>query len=126
MSSEMRLKKMCEYCGTPFIAKQHRTRFCCHRCNQLDYKQKQRDLTIADTIDRTRQITEQQKPSFSLHTVEKSLINIKELSVVCSISERTLFRLIKADDFPKMKVGKRLLFDKLQVLEYFNHKFGKR
>jgi predicted DNA-binding transcriptional regulator AlpA/endogenous inhibitor of DNA gyrase (YacG/DUF329 family) len=124
MSSEMRLKKLCEYCGSPFIAKQHRTRFCSHRCNQLDYKRKQRDLLIADTNASTMEIIHQKKPPTALQSIQKVLINIKELSVVCGISERTLFRLIKAEDFPKMKVGKRLLFDKDLVLQYFNHKFG--
>jgi excisionase family DNA binding protein len=125
MSSEMRLKKICDYCGAPFIAKQHRTRFCCHRCNQLDYKRKQRDEQIANTNAYTMESTQQKPPLVSnVHLIEKALINIKELSVVCGISERTLFRLIKSEDFPKMKVGKRLLFDKQQVLEYFNHKFG--
>ena len=56
--------------------------------------------------------------------VMKELVNIKELSVVTSLSERTLFRLIKDKKFPKMKVGKRLVFNKDAVVNYLNYKYG--
>jgi len=64
------------------------------------------------------------QPSEKEINVAKELVNILELSVVTGLSERTLFRLIKDQKFPKMKVGRRLLFDRERVIKYFNQKYG--
>jgi hypothetical protein len=44
MSSNIRTKKTCEYCGNSFVAHTFVTRYCSHRCNRLYYKQQLRDL----------------------------------------------------------------------------------
>jgi len=64
------------------------------------------------------------QPSEKEINVVKELVNILELSVVTGLSERTLFRLIKDKKFPKMKVGRRLLFDRVKVIKYFNQNYG--
>ena len=54
----------------------------------------------------------------------KMLISVKELSALSGLSERTLFRVMKDKSFPKLKIGKRLLFPKESVISYMNLKFG--
>lgn len=39
MSSNMQIKKVCEYCKQIFMAQKTTTRYCCHTCNQKGYKQ---------------------------------------------------------------------------------------
>jgi len=56
--------------------------------------------------------------------VIKELVSIKELTVIVGLSESTLFRLIKDKKFPRLKVGKRLLFNKESVINYMNFKYG--
>jgi len=34
-TSKMKIKKVCEWCGTTFYAQKLTTRFCSHRCNNL-------------------------------------------------------------------------------------------
>ena len=55
---------------------------------------------------------------------EQDLIDIKMLSFVTSMSARTIFRLMKGTDFPKIKVGKKLLFDKKVVMQYLVKMYG--
>lgn len=37
-TSKMKIKKVCEWCGTTFYAQKLTTRFCSHRCNNLAYR----------------------------------------------------------------------------------------
>jgi excisionase family DNA binding protein len=125
MSSKIRLKKICEHCRKLFTAKTTKTRFCSHRCNAIAYKLRvKQDKIIQSNENAKTQIVSNRMPPESASIVSKELVSIKELSVITSFSERTLFRLIKDKKFPKIKVGKRLAFNKDAVIKYFNNKYG--
>jgi len=55
---------------------------------------------------------------------EQEFIDIKMLAFVTSMSERMLFNLIKDPAFPKLKIGRRLLFEKKAVMGYLVNKYG--
>ena len=118
MSTNIRIKKVCEYCGEVFIAKTLKTRFCSHRCNSKSYKQKQRDTRLAEASEVEPQTTVEANA-----VVEAALVNIKQLAAILHIGERTLYRLIKDDNFPRIKLGARLLFNKTEVFYFINHKY---
>ena len=125
MSSSIRLKKICEQCEKVFVAKTTKTRFCSHRCNSTAYKLKIKQKKIGQSNENAKtQILKSIQPAEKEINVAKELVNILELSVVTGLSERTLFRLIKDKKFPKMKVGRRLLFDRVKVIKYFNQNYG--
>ncbi|MBE7177986.1 MAG: helix-turn-helix domain-containing protein [Mucilaginibacter polytrichastri] len=48
MSSNIKIAKICEFCGNRFIAKTTVTRFCSHKCNSRNYKQKGREKKFAE------------------------------------------------------------------------------
>lgn len=56
--------------------------------------------------------------------MEQGLIDIKALAYFTSMSERFIFNLMKDPDFPRLKIGRRLLFDKKMVMEYLVKKYG--
>ena len=47
-----------------------------------------------------------------------------DLSSMIGLSERTIFRLMKDPGFPRLKIGKRLLFKKDNVMDYLTSKFS--
>jgi predicted DNA-binding transcriptional regulator AlpA len=55
---------------------------------------------------------------------EKALINVIELSALTGISRRSLFNLMADSEFPRIKVGRKLLFDKHRVLDFIRTKYG--
>jgi hypothetical protein len=129
MSTNIRIRKICEHCKASFIAQQYRTKFCSLDCAQKNYKQRARDAKMAEAVDAvkqsaTSQANTPQPYSPSAPYPDKDLLTLRELSMTASISERTLFRLLKVKDFPAIRIGKRLLFHKPTVLQYFNHKYG--
>lgn len=52
------------------------------------------------------------------------MVGTSGLSAVTGLSERTIFRLIKDPAFPRVKIGKRLLFKKDAVIDYLTSKYG--
>jgi excisionase family DNA binding protein len=127
MSSNMRIKKVCQHCGEVFTAQTTTTKYCSLQCAQRAYKKRVKEDKIDEAAKKTKEdLLAQNHPSGNSANVQviKELVNIKELSVITSLSERTLFRLIKDKKFPKMKVGKRLVFNKDAVVNYLNYKYG--
>ena len=49
-TSKMKIKKVCEWCGTTFYAQKLTTRFCSHRCNNLAYKETIRQEINIDVL----------------------------------------------------------------------------
>jgi excisionase family DNA binding protein len=129
MSTNIRIKKVCEFCKEIFIAKTTTTRFCSHLCNSRSYKKNLKEGKIQNSLAETKtQILEKFTPDSTRPTiaplVPKELMNFNELCTMTGLSERTMYRLIKDPKFPKFKIGKRLLFKKEAVMVYITFKYG--
>ncbi|HVX51830.1 MAG TPA: helix-turn-helix domain-containing protein [Chitinophagaceae bacterium] len=126
MSSNIRVKKICQHCNKSFIAKTTVTKFCSDDCAKRNYKKRQKQQKITNTIlDTNYQLIGRYHDSAPVHRNTKKeklpqeYVSISSLSEILGIAERSLFRAIKAEGFPKLKIGRRLLFNKQQVVDYF-------
>lgn len=127
MSSNIRLKNICQHCGQSFIAQKTVTKFCSLTCAQRNYKKRKKEEKITRTILATNdQVMERYvlaqpdnliKPEGN--RLNREWINIQDIAELLGVGERTLFRAIKDKAFPKVKIGRRLLFNKQYVLDYF-------
>ena len=59
--SNIRIKKICEWCGQEFVAQKVTTKYCSHRCANLAYKQAIRAKRIQQEEQRI-QIVKSEKP----------------------------------------------------------------
>lgn len=127
MSSNIRIKKICLHCKQSFIAQKTVTKFCSLTCAQRNYKKRKREEKITQTI---LAVNDQSMEHYALAPYDKQVtqvadrlsrewINIQDIAELLGVGERTLFRAIKDKAFPKVKVGRRLLFNKQFVLDYF-------
>lgn len=126
MSSNIRINKVCQHCDRVFIAKTTVTKFCSDQCAKSNYKKRQKDVRIeVSQADTERQLSKgkQQVKSASVDS-SAEMVGIGGLSSVTGLSERTIFRLIKDPAFPRVKIGKRLLFKKDAVINYLTSKYG--
>ncbi len=128
MSSNQRLKKVCQFCKTIFVAQKTSTKYCSLKCAQKNYKEKKRGERKAKNIEATRTdmgelLAPTNATSKGQASIVKELIGVKELSAVTSLSVRTIYRLMNDKEFPRIKVGKRLLFKKDEVVNYLINKF---
>jgi len=124
MSSNLELKRICQQCGKEFIAKKTSTKFCSLSCGQRNYKVRQRMNKIETKNAQVRACHLLHSGPMADHSPEQDLVDIKMLAFVTSMSRSTIFRLIKDPEFPRMKIGGRLLFDKKIVVEYLRRKYG--
>ncbi|HTS45110.1 MAG TPA: helix-turn-helix domain-containing protein [Puia sp.] len=128
MSSNIRLKRICEFCGNVYVAKTSKTRFCSHDCNQKAYKQNQKQSKIDVSNEKTKKILTGQKEQDFKSTIkntaiDREIITVDELSAFTCLSRRTLYKLMEDKNFPKLKIGKRVLFIKKDIMEYLTTKF---
>ncbi|MDR3715769.1 MAG: helix-turn-helix domain-containing protein [Puia sp.] len=127
MSSNLSIKKICEHCRKVFTAKTTVTKFCSDECAKKNYKLRQRQAKInASNADTQEKIIKPEVTGNSGAIDDKVLIDIKMLSAITSIGERTLYRMVKVDGFPSIKRGRSLRFHKETVIEYILKKFGKQ
>jgi predicted DNA-binding transcriptional regulator AlpA len=126
MSSNMSLKKICQHCGNVFTAKTTVTKFCSDDCAKKNYKLRKKQEAIASSNIETQKIilAEPKVKRDKIVIDEQELIDIKVLSAVTSIGERTLYRIVKDNEFPKIKIGRSLLFHKRTVIDYIIKKYG--
>jgi excisionase family DNA binding protein len=128
MSSNIRIKKICQHCNKVFIAKTTVTKFCSDACAKANYKKRIKEqkidtsrretmLQMAPESATREEISYSNKPS-------RELITLLELSTITGLSRSTFYRLMKDKKFPRLKVGKRLLFKKVEVLNYITDKYG--
>jgi excisionase family DNA binding protein len=125
MSSNIEIKRICEHCSNVFVARTTKTRYCSHICNRRAYKSQLKQDKIQQSDQETLQAMQLPQSDVVATTVviQKETINVKELAVMLGVSERTLFRLIKEEQFPKIKVGRRLLFSKQMVIDFITSKY---
>jgi predicted DNA-binding transcriptional regulator AlpA len=127
MSSNLSIKRVCAHCGKIFTAKTTVTKFCSDVCAKRNYKLRKRESNIQESNSETKvKVIEQAIPKRHLQgdVEQRELIDIKVLSAMTSMGERTLYRLVKDVNFPKLKIGKRLLFHKQTVIQYLQDKYG--
>lgn len=128
MSSNIRLKKICQHCNKSFVAKTTVTKFCSDDCAKRNYKKRERDKKLTDAILNensrlAKKISGKEASVMVTNTgierLDREWLKIKDLSLLLGIAERTIFRAMKTKSFPKVKVGRSLLFNKQQVIDYF-------
>ncbi|MGK6342551.1 helix-turn-helix domain-containing protein [Chryseobacterium sp. DT-3] len=104
MSSNIKIKKLCEHCGAEFIARTTTTKYCCHRCNQKAYKANVRELRLqlskTDPKIEVKQSKPKQNPDnyFDIKTLD--YLTVREAAVLLKCDRRTVYRLIKSGRLP--------------------------
>jgi excisionase family DNA binding protein len=111
MSTNIRVKRKCEYCKQEFTAKTIRTRYCSHQCNSKAYKKIKSEEKI-EGVKRALQIDPSGKfdSAFDYSTIRnKELLTIKETSAFLNITHVTLRRWLKEGVIHSSRIGKKHL-----------------
>ena len=90
MSSNIRIEKVCHYCGTKFIAKTMVTRYCSHACNRKAYKLEQRNIKISNVKHAIRNIGERQYQFIN----NPVYLTVRETSAILKCSTKMIYFLI--------------------------------
>nr|WP_294870294.1 helix-turn-helix domain-containing protein [uncultured Pedobacter sp.] len=108
MSSNLSLKRVCEYCGNTFTAKTTVTCYCSLKCNSRHGKQKARELKIKASEVEVRQTAAvmEAKP------VPLEFLSVKEASKLLNICAKTIYNIIYSGRIKAVRLSDRKIIIK--------------
>lgn len=92
------IRKTCEICGKPFLAKKITSRYCSKHCTDIAYKQRKK---AKEDEGRWKKIAEE-VPNY------RDFLTIPEAVAIYAVSRDTLYRLIRQRELTSINLGKRL------------------
>jgi excisionase family DNA binding protein len=101
MSSNIRINRICEYCGLDFQAKTTVTRFCSHTCNSRAGKLKIKQLKMGLSEQQTQAV--KSKPIVELQA--KEFLTVREVAKLLNSSKDTIYALIRKGTINAVNLG---------------------
>jgi len=115
MSTNIRIKRICDFCLQEFTAKTTRTKYCSHKCNSRGYKADQRKAKIEKSNAETARVI-----TNDLDKVKhREFLNITQAGLLFGISRRTIYRLIDRGYLNIAKFGARTVIRKCDLEAFF-------
>lgn len=118
MSSNILIKRICEYCNQEFDAQTTKTRYCSHVCNRKDYKLKLKERKILESNEgKLLMMSKIKEPVKDL-----DFLTVKEASLLLKISIKTLYRLIEQEVINAINfTGRNTLIRRKDIDAYFDN-----
>lgn len=103
MSSNIKVQRICQYCGKEFTARTTKTQFCGDNCAKRAYKARLRNAKIQVSNIETKKIKE--KPITEIKS--KEFLTIKDVAILLNCSTRTAYRLTKQGTIKSIRLTER-------------------
>jgi len=104
MSSNIKVQRICQFCGQEFTAKTTVTKYCSDNCAKRAYKKRKQAEKIKSSNKETVQI--KIKPIAELQA--KEYLSVKETALLLGCSARMVYRLINNNTLKALNLSKRL------------------
>lgn len=104
MSTNIRIQRVCQYCGTTFTAKTTTTAYCSHKCNSRAYKEKVKEKKIEKSNKETLEV--KVKPIEVLKA--KEFLTVKEVASLLNCSVRSAYYYIETGKIKAVNLGQRV------------------
>ena len=117
MSSNIRINRICKYCGEVFVAKTFKTQFCSHSCNSKDYKKREKIRRMEESKEEYKSDLKNSK-SQSINMEElksKIYLSIAEVCLLVGMSDSTIRKFVKEGKLKTIRLGKKHLILKSQI-----------
>jgi excisionase family DNA binding protein len=117
MSTNIKVQRICQYCGNEFTARTTTTLYCSHKCNGKAYKAKERDAKVEESNKETIQLITKSIEELKV----KPFLSIAECCVLLGISRRTVYRMLDRGELIAGKAGKRTILRRSDLDNLFPH-----
>ena len=117
MSSNIRINRICKYCGEVFVAKTFKTQFCSHSCNSKDYKKREKIRRMEEFKEEYKSDLKNSK-SQSMNMEElksKIYLSIAEVCLLVGMSDSTIRKFVKEGRLKTIRLDKKHLILKSQI-----------
>ncbi len=115
MSSNMKIPKICQFCGKEFIARTTVTKCCSDKCAGRAYKKRKREEKV-----KAVEPVAKQHIDFQLSQINgKEFLSIAETCQLLGASRMTIYRQIKAGNISAAKIGRRTIIKRSIIDKMF-------
>lgn len=118
MSSNIIVKRICDYCKIAFDAKTTKTKYCSHICNSRGYKlnQKLKKIETSDTE------TKSKVSNYVVDVNSKDFLTVNEASTLLHMSSKTVYRLIEQNELNAFNFSvRKTLIRRKDIESYFDN-----
>ena len=118
MSSNIIVKRICDYCKNAFDAKTTKTKYCSHICNSRGYKlnQKLKKIETSDTE------TKSKVSNYVVDVNSKDFLTVNEASKLLNMSSKTVYRLIEQNELNAFNFSvRKTLIRRKDIESYFDN-----
>ena len=118
MSSNIIVKRICDYCKNAFDAKTTKTKYCSHICNSRGYKlnQKLKKIETSDTE------TKSKASNYVMDVNSKDFLTVNEASKLLNMSSKTVYRLIEQNELNAFNFSvRKTLIRRKDIESYFDN-----
>lgn len=118
MSSNITVKRICDYCKNTFDAKTTKTKYCSHICNSRGYKlnQKLKKIETSDTE------TKSKASNYVMDVNSKDFLTVNEASKLLNMSSKTVYRLIEQNELNAFNFSvRKTLIRRKDIESYFDN-----
>jgi excisionase family DNA binding protein len=113
MSSNIKVQRICQYCGIEFTARTTVTKFCSLKCSSKGYKAKVRNVKVISCNNETR--IKKSKPVEELK--QKEFLTVRDLATLLTSSTRTVYHLIKQGRIQAVNLSERKMLIKRSTID---------
>jgi excisionase family DNA binding protein len=104
MSSNIKVQRICQHCGTEFTARTTVTKFCSDKCSKAAYKDRIRAEKVQKSNTETKQI--KTKPIDELKA--KEFLTVRDIATLLNCSVRSVYYYIESGTIRATNLGQRI------------------
>ena len=112
MSSNIKVERICEWCGNKFIAQTTVTRFCCKRCAEHSYKERLRQKKMA--------VSNQETAQSNIKWRDKDYLTPTQAAELLGIGRMSIYRYIRNGKIKVVKFARKTLISKADIQAMFD------
>ena len=117
MSSNLKIKRICAWCGKEFIAQKTTTACCSKQCANALYKKRKRDEAIK-TNNQSIEKKIEEKPITIIK--DKPFLTITETAIYLGVTRPTIYGYIKRGELKGIRLGFKYFLKKEDIDKLFN------
>ncbi|MBD5258491.1 MAG: helix-turn-helix domain-containing protein [Barnesiella sp.] len=112
MSSNIRIERICEWCGKQFTAQTTVTRFCSKRCSEHAYKERLRQKKIS--------LSNQETAQTNFKWRDKEYLTPTQVAELLGIGRMTIYRYIRNGKIKVVRFARKTLINKADIQAMFD------
>ena len=112
MSSNIKVERICEWCGNKFIDQTTVTRFCCKRCAEHSYKERLRQKKMA--------VSNQETAQSNIKWRDKDYLTPTQAAELLGIGRMSIYRYIRNGKIKVVRFARKTLISKADIQAMFD------